>query len=415
MTNNTIPALSCDRYSRFGEKCVEVGVCKSTGVRIRLCYQTFGKRDAAGGVVLLIMGLASPSLLWDMKFCECLASRGYYVIRFDNRDMGRSTFLTDRRVIPATATNNSTRDEMDVWNTNIFSSSSSSSSASASASSSTSDSWFGAFGDSKLHLMRLAYASVVSGGHQLFREVYTLEDMARDSVGLLDALNVYKAHIVGMCMGGMIAQLVAIYHPTRVESLSLLSTYSGTLQAGRPSLREAFALAQVATYIARKGFAVSASLRGKNGKNSSPSPKDEKALAHTLVNLIARFAPEAKPSFSIDREACFKQVQRILRRSSDFSGVLRQYVALLNAEDRTAGLKRIHVPTVILHGTKDPIVPYVNGKQLAGMIPHAKLVTLEGVGHVLHPALREKIIDTLAANMQQSRRGKQDLPTTSRL
>ncbi|KAF8289889.1 hypothetical protein TcBrA4_0134780 [Trypanosoma cruzi] len=406
MANNTIAALSCDRYSLFGEKCVDVGVCRSTRVRIWLCYQTFGKRDAAGGVVLLIMGLASPSLLWDMKFCECLASRGYYVIRFDNRDMGRSTFLTDRRVMPATATTNSAEDETDVWNANAFSSSSSSPSSS--------DSWFGAFGDSKMDFMRLAYSGVVSGGRKLLREVYTLEDMARDSVGLLDALNVRKAHIVGMCMGGVIAQLVAIYHSTRVESLSLLSTYSGSLQAGRPSLREAFALAQVATYIARKGFAVPASLRGKNGK-SGPSPKEEEALAHTLVNLIARFAPEAEPSFSIDRKACFKQVQRILRRSSDFSGVLRQYVALLNAKDRTTGLKRIHVPTVILHGTKDPIVPYVNGKQLAGMIPQAKFVTLEGIGHVLHPALREKIIDTLAANMQQSRRGKQGLPTTSRL
>ncbi|RNF22573.1 hydrolase-like protein [Trypanosoma conorhini] len=398
MLNNTPTASSHERYSRFGEAFADVGVCRSTGIRIRLCYQTFGQRDAAGGVVLLIMGLASPMLLWDMKFCECLASRGFYVIRFDNRDIGRSTFLTGQKVLPAALSRDSVRDEAEVWEVN---------SGAAPA-----HSWLGALGEDTLLYARLAYASVVPGRHNLLREVYTLQDMARDSVGLLDALHVSKAHVVGMCMGGMIAQVVAIYHPARVASLALISTHSGSSQAGWPSLRDALALAHFAMYVTRKGFAVPLPLRGKNGRKK-PTPKEEGALAHALVNLIGRFAPGAGTSFPIDRRACLTQMRRIVRRSSDFSGALRQYVALLNAPDRLEGLRRIRVPTVILHGTADPIVPYVNGEELAALIPHAELVRVAGLGHVLHPALRDRIVGALASNMRAPGREEQGPAATA--
>ncbi|RNF08286.1 hydrolase-like protein [Trypanosoma rangeli] len=400
MLNNTSTVLSHDRYSRFGESFADVGVCRSTGIRIQLCYQTFGRRDAVGGVVLLIMGIASPLLLWDTKFCECLASRGYYVIRFDNRDTGRSTFLTGRRVLPAKLSTTFVEDEMEVWDTHYDAASS--------------QCGLGSLVDSALLYPRLAFASLVPGRHNLLRGVYTLEDMARDSVGLLDALHISKTHIVGMCMGGMIAQVMAVYHPTRVESLSLISTHSGSPQARWPALREALALASFITYATRKGFAVPLSLRGKNGR-SMPSPKEIEELAHALVNLIERFASGSGASFPIDRAACLIQMRRMLRRSSDFSGALRQYVALLNAQDRLEGLRHVCVPTVILHGTADPIVPYFNGEELAALIPHAKLVSVTGLGHVLHPALRGRIVDALTTNMRQSRRGEQDPVTASKL
>ncbi|KEG06209.1 hydrolase-like protein [Trypanosoma grayi] len=398
------------------EKFADVGVCASTGVPIRICYQTFGRPDAAGGAVLLVMGLISPSLLWDGKFCACLAARGYYVIRYDNRDIGRSTFLTSQNVASSSTTT--------TKGTASYASFSSSSTAAAAAPGVMDEgedegevweggprvaplrrSWFGLLDSAPALYARLAYVSLVPGRHRIFREAYTLQDMAKDAVGLLDALHIARAHVVGMCMGGMIAQIMAFRYPARVASLALMSTHSSSPQTVWPSLREGLALANSAAQVARNGFAVPLSLRGRNGR-AQPSRQDEDALVQMLVSLFERFAGGAGSAYPIDCEACERQLRRIVRRSSDFSGAVRQYVALLNAPSRVPELRRLHVPTTVLHGTNDPIVPYANGQQLAGIIPNAKLVTFCGLGHTLHPALRQRIVTALVRNMQLSKATK---------
>lgn len=418
--------------SHNDEKFADVGVCASTGVSIRLCYQTFGDRDSARGVVLLIMGLASPSLLWDGHFCAALAARGLYVIRFDNRDIGRSTFLTGHEIVAASSSSsvgggvngrsssdsssvmavNDNSDLVEEWEPNVPSSSSSCSLPSPP------HSWFRMFsGFSALH-GQLAYASILQGRHRFFRDVYTLGDMASDCVGLLNALRIPQAHIVGMCMGGMIAQAVAIQHPTRVASLSLFSTHSSSTHARWPALRDLLAIAGAAHHAAQMGFDIpqqqqqraqhekpqeSQHKKESGGSVQRRRPRDVAELTKTLVSLLVRFAGGRSSRYPIDRTACERQVRRVLRRNSDFSGVLRQYVALLNAPSRVLGLQHIRTPTVVLHGTIDPLVPYQNGKQLAELIPNAKLLTFEGLGHVLHPALREQFVTALVENMQQSR------------
>ena len=146
---------------------------------LRLCYETFGSDGAPS--LLLVMGLASQMLLWDGRFCEDLAARGFRVIRFDNRDVGRSTILRDARV-PAR------------W---------------------------------QLALRHSAGAA------------YALEAMADDAAGLLDHLKIGAAHVVGASMGGMIAQLIAIRHPDRVLSLVSIMSTTGNRRVGRPNPRVA--------------------------------------------------------------------------------------------------------------------------------------------------------------------------------
>ncbi|ORC87748.1 hydrolase-like protein [Trypanosoma theileri] len=446
-------SFSCSSSSsRNDEKFADVGVCASTGVSIRLCYQTFGDRNAANGVVLLIMGLASPSLLWDGHFCTALAARGLYVIRFDNRDIGRSTFLTGHPVIPSSSTstssagirgnnnnnnnnNNTMNDIVEEWESNV--SPSSSSSSSSLLSSTPPRSWFHKFSGFSTFHAQLAYASIMQGRHHFFRDVYTLDDMSNDCVGLLNALHIPQAHIVGMCMGGMIAQRIAIQHPTRVRSLALFSTHSSSTHARWPSLRDVFAIASAAHYVTQMGFDIPQQQqheekeKEKEGEKTIKQkqkekqqqqeslqrrrPRDEEELTQTLVSLLVRFAGGRTSRYPINRVACERQVRRILRRSSDFSGVLRQYVALLNAPSRVLDLQKIQIPTIVLHGTIDPLVPYQNGKELAELIPHAKFFSFEGLGHVLHPALREEFVGALMGNMQRSREGNMGVKNTSKL
>ncbi|KAH9599362.1 Alpha/beta hydrolase fold-1 [Trypanosoma melophagium] len=458
LSPNHSSSFSC--YLHKDEKMADVGVCASTGVSIQLCYQTFGHRDSAKGVILLIMGLASPALLWDGHFCTALAAQGFYVIRFDNRDIGHSTFLSGNKIVPASSTS--------VHSGNVNKRSSSNSSSSSSSSTNTnsssfseiatgqdlndlveelksnisttttikrrttvpspSQSWFRTFhGLSSLHT-QLAYASIMQGRHQFFRNVYTLNDMANDCVGLLNALHITQAHIVGMCMGGMIAQIIAIQHPTRVASLALISTHSSSTHTRWPTLREVVAIASAARQAAQMGFDTPQEEREKEllfvlkqkGENRRSALQrrregDEAEFTQTLVSLLVGFAGGRSARYPVNRTACERQVRRVLRRSSDFSGVLRQYVALLNALSREMDLQHIHTPTIVLHGTIDPLVPYQNGKELAKLIPGARLLTFEGLGHILHPALREEFVAALVENIRQSRSDQVGMKMTSRL
>ncbi|KAG8348898.1 putative alpha beta hydrolase fold Alpha beta hydrolase family Serine aminopeptidase S33 [Trypanosoma vivax] len=380
-----------------GERYADVGICATSGVPIRLCYQTFTVDAAPKGVVLLIMGLASPSLLWNTGFCCRLASHGYCVIRFDNRDVGKSTFLTGHQIIcTASASPSSTpfitldhqSDETDaeLWGKLQTASSRGSSRHKTAISSAM--------------YLRLAYASLIPGGQRLFREAYTLEDMAKDCVGLLDALGVKKAHLVGMSMGGMIAQVVATRFPSRVESLSLISTHASSPKTIWPSKRLMFYMARTAQQMAQKGFTIPLANR-LSKLATSPSPDDEEELAQIFASLFARVAFGTGSVYPIQNETLHRQARRIVQWSSDFSGVARQYVAMVKASNRIPQLAKVCVPCVVLHGTVDPLVPFANGVELADNIPGARLVAIEGLGHVLHPTVWDRIVGALVENMSK--------------
>ncbi|CBH11197.1 hydrolase, alpha/beta fold family, putative [Trypanosoma brucei gambiense DAL972] len=371
----------------FAVNFAEVGICPKSGVPIRLCYQTFGEPAAPNGAVLLIMGLALSQQLWDVKFCMRLASCGYYVIRFDNRDIGKSTILVGRKVLPSGTTESS--DEGDIWEDSNFLS--------------HSPPEGGADGSKSCMYIQLAHAGIAANGHRKFQEVYSLEDMAKDSVGLLDVLKISRAHIVGMCMGGMIAQIIAIQYPNRVESLSLISTHSSSPLLSSPSLRVMIGVATFAIRCVRKGVAIplSDSMAEKQGRKPLTS-REKDDLAQVLAQFVTSFASGKESAFPIDHKALLRQTRRIVHWSEDFSGFARQYVAMIKAPCRVSQLRGLSVPCVVIHGTDDLLVPYRNGKKLADVIPGSKLVGIEGLGHILHPLSRERIIGALVENMGQS-------------
>lgn len=267
---------------------------KANGIEIE--YETFGPDDAPA--VLLINGLGSQMTRWPAPFCEKLVARGFRAIRFDNRDVGLST-------------------------------------------------WF------------------QSGDR------YTLSDMAADAVGLLDHLKVDRAHIVGVSMGGMIAQTVAIEHPDRV--LSLTSIMSATGAPGTlDSTPEAAAVL--------------------NTPAPDPAADEEAFVAHGVRNARVIGSPAYPWADAPLRE----RVLSDMRRAFNPKGVQRQRGAIGASGDRTEKLKTLKVPTVVVHGEADPLVPLAGGQATAAAIPGAELRIIPGMGHDLPEALYDTFIDAIA-------------------
>ncbi len=278
----------------------------STGIEI--CYETFGSSEAAP--LLLVMGLGTQMIAWPDDFCRDLASRGYFVIRFDNRDVGRSSHLDVRTPDPV-----------------------------------------------RLMLRRE-------------RPPYRLGDMAADAIGLLDALGIGSAHVVGASMGGFIAQVIAIRRPERVRSLALIMTSTGSFRVGRPKVRLIPLLARDRRTAGREE-AIEVVLSVSRLIGSSGYPFDE-----------ARLRELAGRSFD---------------RSYDPQGLYRQMGAVLRQSDRTVRLKSVRVPTVVIHGLADPLVNPSGGRALARAIPGARFVGLPGMGHDLPRPLWSRIADEVAA------------------
>jgi pimeloyl-ACP methyl ester carboxylesterase len=283
------------------------------GRGITLCYETFG--DPSAPTALLIMGLGTQMLGWNEDFCSQLADRGLHVVRFDNRDIGRSTHVPGR---PPTIGQLLTRSK------------------------------------------RAAH--------------YKLADMADDATGLLDALELASAHVIGVSMGGMIAQTLAARHPQRVRSLVSIMSNTGSLRNGQPSLRVYPALLRRppqgrGPYIERteRLFA----LIGSSGLPRDP--QDVRELA----------------SASYDRD-------------HDPAGPGRQLAAIIGSGDRTAELRRITAPTVVIHGTADPLVHFSGGRATARAIPGARLLPIEGMGHDLPRAAWPVLIDAIAGLAAQA-------------
>ncbi len=281
---------------------------------IQIEYETFGER--ANPAMLLINGLGSQLLSWDTGFCELLVDRGFYVIRFDNRDVGLSTKFADHPIANVPATLKALREgqKVDV--------------------------------------------------------PYTLSDMAADAVGLLDALEIPAAHVVGVSMGGMIAQTVAIEHPQR--TLSLTSIMSAT---GNPNI-------QLSTPEA-------------NAALMTPAPADREGyIEHTVKN--SRII--GSKGHLYDEERVRRRAAAAYDRQFYPEGVGRQLVAINASGSRKEKLANVTVPTLVIHGDIDPLVRLEAGIDTAESIPGAELLILEGMGHDLPEPLWGTIADAIAKN-----------------
>jgi len=279
---------------------------------VMLEYEVTG--DAAAEPVLLIMGLGAQLTRWSPEFTTKLAARGYRVIRFDNRDIGLSEKLDAAGPpdIPAL---------------------------------------FAARNEGKWP-----------------KVAYDLNDMAADAAGLLDALGIARAHIVGASMGGMIAQLVAADHPEK--TLSLTSIMSTT---GNPALPAA----------------TPAAMERLNMPAPDPTKDLEAYVAHSIVGARVMGSPGYPVSDEILRDEAISTV----KRSYYPMGFMRQYAAILGSPDRRTKLATITAPTVVIHGDADPLVPIDGGRDTAASIPGAELLVIPGMGHDVPAALYDRIID----------------------
>ena len=196
---------------------------------------------------------------------------------------------------------------------------------------------------------------------------YTLEDMAADSVGLLDALGIPQAHVVGASMGGMIGQVVAARHPARVLSLTSIMSNSGN-----PGRKYAFGSWKALRAIIHR----------------PPPPDDHEAVVRHLIRL---FSIIGSPRFRDDIELARPVFERVARRGLYRSGTLRQLLAILATADRRPLLQQITAPTLVLHGADDPLVPVLAGRDTAAHIRGAQLEIIEGMGHDFPPALMQEL------------------------
>jgi pimeloyl-ACP methyl ester carboxylesterase len=266
---------------------------------VKLCYSTTG--DPERPALLLIMGLGLQLVHWPDAFCQQLADRGYHVVRFDNRDAGRSTHLP--------------------------------------------------------------------GAH------YTLQDIADDAVGLLDALRIGSAHVVGASLGGMVAQLIAIRHPSRVRSLASLMSTTGQRGKGKTALR-----------VYRHVF--------------SRRPRTEEEAIERRVRV---FLDVGSTGLSQDTDEIRRATALAFHRDPDArGGRRRQHRAVRTSDDRTARLRQISAPTVVIHGTVDPICHPSGGEATAQAIPGARLELIDGMGHDLPPDAWPRIIGAIADNARRA-------------
>lgn len=279
---------------------------------IQIAYDSFGRETDEA--VLLISGLGTQMIRWTDSFCGKLSERGYRVIRFDNRDAGCSTHLSQ-------------------YSPPDFS----------------------------------GLVAVLMAGRR--PDVpYTLYDMAADAVGLLDELSIRRAHIVGRSMGGMIAQIIASEKAERV--LSLTSIMSST---GNPALPQA--APDVMAMMMRPA--------------PDPASDMEGFVLHALA--FARRIAGAEDLF--DEKAHRAIIIEELKRSYDPGGTARQIAAIAVTGDRRSQLAAIKVPTLVVHGSNDPLILPACGRDTAASIHNAEFMLIDGMGHDLPLALHEKIIE----------------------
>jgi pimeloyl-ACP methyl ester carboxylesterase len=277
---------------------------------IELAYQEMGDPD--GKPLVLVMGLAMQMIAWDEGFCSLLAERGFRVVRFDNRDIGRSTKLKS------------------------------------------------AGPPSRIDLMAGRRGSAA----------YLLGDMARDTLGLMDHLGIESAHLVGVSMGGMIAQTMAIEHPGRVRSLTSIMSNTGSRWTGLPSL---------------KAFGVLLS--------APPHGRDQ-----VVERAVRTFKVIGSPGFPFDEEYVRDVAGRSYDRGHHAAGVTRQLHAITASGERTGALRNVRTPTLVVHGRDDVLVKPAGARATARAVPGARLKMIDGMGHDLPRQLWPTITAEIAAN-----------------
>jgi len=278
---------------------------------IDLCYDIFG--DPSAEPMILIMGLGAQMIHWDDDFCRQLAARGFRVIRFDNRDIGKSSRLSGGKRLTA------------------------------------------------LEMLKLRFLRIP------IQAPYKLRDMAEDTIGLMDALGIKSAHLVGASMGGMIAQEMAISFPQRVRSLTSIMSTTGNPKVPPPT-REAMAVLMAPPPASREEF--------------------YERFAQTWKILRVGSFPE-------DEARDRSRAERTFERGLNPAGVGRQLRAVLASGSRKERLHSVKAPTLVIHGTVDPLVRPEGGKDTAASIPGAKLVMIEGMGHALPIPMWPQIIDAI--------------------
>jgi pimeloyl-ACP methyl ester carboxylesterase len=293
---------------------------KAAANGLQLEYETLG--DPANPAILLIMGLGWQMVMWPQEFCEGLARAGFYVIRYDNRDVGLSTKLD---------------------------------------------------GLGKVRLMRAGMRATLG---LPVEAPYSLDDMADDAAALLDALGIAAAHLVGVSMGGMIAQLAALRHPDKVLSLTSIMSHGGGRRVPQPSLRMRLRLIR------------------------RPASLDRETLIRHGVETLRLIGSPAYPTDEKTRRAL---IERAHDRSSYPRGMARQIVAILAAPGRGRRLRGLRLPALIIHGKDDPLVPVGAAYDLARHMPAARLEIIPGMGHDL-PA---QLVPRIAGMIVELARGAQ--------
>ncbi|PWN04758.1 alpha/beta hydrolase [Nocardioides silvaticus] len=278
---------------------------------VEICYQTFGDPDA--DPLLLVMGLGGPMNWWDTELCELLAERGFFVIRYDNRDTGRSSRMrgrVDRRM-----------------------------------------------------LVRAFLGRPVAAP-------YSIADMADDAFGLLDHLGIESADVVGASMGGMIAQTMAIARPDRVRSLTSIMSTTGRRTVGWQSP------ALLPTLIARRG----------------PDREAYIAGSRKVWAIIG------SPGFPKDPDDLERRGHETWDRGISREGTLRQMVAVVTQPDRTAQLRQLKMPALVIHGLADRMVHVSGGRSTAMSIPGSELLLIDGMGH----DFPEPLFETIASAVRRT-------------
>jgi len=281
--------------------------------RIQVCYERFG--DPADPPVLLIMGANAQLISWPEVFCRELAGHGLHVIRFDNRDAGRSTHFHD---------------------------------------------------GPKADVMAALKGDFSSAS-------YSLDDMANDALGLLDALGVDQAHLVGASMGGFIAQLTAIEHPERVRSLTVMMSTTGDPAVGQADL----------------------TLFGEMG----PQPRDRAGYVDWYVRALPVFGA---PAFPQDPVEVAKMAGLYYDRGYDPEAMMRHAVAQVMAGDITARLRTLATPTLVIHGDADRMCDVSGGRAIAAAVPGAELVIVPKMGHGVPRQLASELARRVADHIGAS-------------
>ena len=287
---------------------------QANGITIE--YEDYGSADASA--VILVMGLGAQLVRWPIELVDDLVARGLRVIRFDNRDVGLSTKF-DRAGTP-----------------------------------------------------NIVWTAMIQQFGRTPPVPYTLQDMAADTVGLMDALGIDSAHIVGASMGGMIAQLVAASWPGRTRSLTSIMSTTGRSDCSRPTMRATAVLLR------------------------HPRSDDMEAIvAHgTLAANVVGGRFPMEDAFLAER------IRSETLRNRHPAGFVRQMAAIIADGDRSSRLARIAAPTLVIHGSDDPLVPLAGGRETARAIPGAQLLEIDGMGHTLPPQVLPQVAQAIADHVR---------------